>query len=175
MYIPLIKAFNYALDRLSEFDVPGLPEFQEKHQIAFTRSDVKCISSESYLQGSYKPDIILLKWDMPKTAHSLSSAPYSESYQSYICCRTGCDQPMFGWRNILLTVEVKRGGSGGTGKSRNKRSKSEAKEKSVKSMYTGDFWGLQEDLKATGASKPPQSAPPKMVDEEYSTRSRMLV
>jgi hypothetical protein len=38
MYLPLVKAFNYALDRLSGFDVPGLLEFQEKHQIVFACS-----------------------------------------------------------------------------------------------------------------------------------------
>ena len=174
MYIPLIKAFSYALDQLSKFNVPGLPEFQEERQIVFARSDLKGILSKSYLRGSYKPDIIQVKWNVFRTACKFSIAAYQESYQSYICCKSGCDQPVFRWRNILSTVEVKRGGSRGTDKNRNKRSKGKTKEKSVKSIYVGDFWGLQ-DLEAPGSSKLPQSAPPKMVDEEYSTRSCMSV
>ena len=55
MYTLLVKVFNYALDRLPKFNVPGLPEFKEKCQIVFAHSDMKCISSESHLQGSYKP------------------------------------------------------------------------------------------------------------------------
>ena len=38
MHLPLVKAFNYALDRLSGFDVLGLLEFQEKRQTVFARS-----------------------------------------------------------------------------------------------------------------------------------------
>jgi G:T-mismatch repair DNA endonuclease (very short patch repair protein) len=69
MYLPLVKTFNYALDWLSGFDVPGLPEFQEKRQIVFACSSMRCIKSESYLQGSYKPDIILVRWDTFKQVH----------------------------------------------------------------------------------------------------------
>ena len=56
----LIKAFNYALDRLSGITVSGLPEFQEERQIVFARSDPKRIETESYLQSSYEPDTILV-------------------------------------------------------------------------------------------------------------------
>ena len=175
MYNPLIKALNYALDRLSKFDVPGLPEFEEQRQIVFARSDAKCIATANYLQGSYKPDIILLKWDVFKGVHKCPRAAYSESYRSSICCKSGCDEPELSWRNILSTVEVKRGDSGGAGKGGNTRSKGKAKEKSVKSMYTGDFWDLQGGLKVAGSSKLSQSAPQKMVDEEYSTRLRVSI
>ena len=170
MYVPLIKALNYALERLSEFDVPGLPEFDEKRQIVFARSDAKCIAAENYLQGPYKPDIILVKWNVFKTAHEYAMATYPESYQSSICCKSSASEPILSWRNLLSTIEVKRGDSGGAGNSGNKRSKGNAKEKSA---YIGDFWSLREDLKAPGSSKLPQPAPQKIVDEEYSTRSRM--
>jgi hypothetical protein len=117
MYLPLVKAFNYALDRLSGFNVPGSPEFQEKRQIAFARSSTRCIKSESYLQGSYKLDIILVKWDTFKRAHGCHDAIYSKSYKSNICSESDCDQPSLSWRNILSTLEVKRGGLGDAGHS----------------------------------------------------------
>jgi hypothetical protein len=77
MYAPLVKAFNYALDQLSELYVPGLPEFEEKHQIVFACSDAKWIMSEDYLHGSYNPDIILVKWDVFKKT------------QTHKCCLLG--------------------------------------------------------------------------------------
>jgi hypothetical protein len=106
MYLPFVKAFNYALDRLSGFDVPGLPEFQEKRQIVFARSSTRCIKSESYLQGSYKLDIILVKWDTFKRAHECNDAIYSKSYKSNICSESDCDQPSLSWRNILSTLST---------------------------------------------------------------------
>jgi hypothetical protein len=89
----LIKAFNYALDRLSAITVSGLPEFQGERQIVFARSDPKRIETESYLQGSYKPDIILVKWRRFKKIHERNHVPCSSSYESDICCKSGCDQP----------------------------------------------------------------------------------
>ena len=151
MYDPLINAFNYALDRLSELKVPGLPKFQETRRILFARSDAKCIKSESYLQGSYKPDIVLLKWDALKSAYQSDS----ESRQ-----------PDLRWYNVLSTVEVKRGKSGNKGK---------AKEKSTKSTDTNGFWDLRGDSEAPRPSTLPQSVPPKMVNEEYPTRPRMFL
>ena len=170
MYSPLIKASNYALDRLSGLKVPGLPDFQEDCQIAFARSDAKCINSESYLQGSYKPDIVLVKWNLFKGVHQRAGAAYSESYELDMCCESGCEQPALSWRNLLSTVEVKRGGPGDAGNVGKTQSKGKAKKKSVKSEYTGDFGDLLGDLEAARPSEPPKPAPLKMVDEENSTR-----
>ena len=159
MYSPLTKAFNYALDRLSKFDVPGLPEFQENRQIVFARSAAKCIGSESYLQGSYKPDIILVKWDMFKRVHGYSYVAYSMSYESDICCESGRDQPRLSWRNLLSTLEVKCGGK--------KSSKGKA--------YTKDFGDLEGDLGEVRPPKSPQPAPLKIVSEENPTCACMSV
>ena len=175
MYDPLIKAFNYALDKLSELDVPGLPKFQEGRRIVFAHSDAKFIKSNNHLQNSYKPDIILIKWDVFKIAHGSPSAAYSKSYQSDLCCKSNSEQPVFTWCNVLSTVEVKRSDSRGTGQSGNKGSKGKAKEKSVKWTYSDHFWKLSGDLKAPGSSNPPQPAPEKIITEEYLTRSRMSV
>jgi len=168
MYDPLIVAFNYALDRLSKVDVTGLPEFKEERQIVFARSDTKCIGTETYLQGSYKPDIILIKWSKFKTKYGYEGRPYSESYSLGICCESGRGKPPLGWFNILSTVEVKRGDSGGAG------SEGGVKARSVKSKYAGGFTNLQGD-EVLGSSKPQQSAPQKMVDEEHSTHRCMSI
>ena len=150
MYNPLIKAFNYALDRLSKLKVQGLPEFQETRRIVFARSDAKCIKSENYLQGSYKPDIVLVKWD---TFNSVYQSPGTANLR---------------WCNVLSTIEVKRDKSG---------NKDKTKEKSTKSTGTNGFWDLHgdSDSEAPRPSTPPQSVPPKMVNEEYPTHSRMFL
>ena len=173
MYSPLIRAFNYSLDRLSKLKVPGLPDFKEQRQIVFTRSDAKCIESESYLQGSYKPDIILVKWNVFKRAHQHAGAAYSNSYEEDICCESGCKRPSLSWRNLLSTIEVKRVGPEGAGNSGKTLSKGKTAKKSAKSTYTGGFWDLQGDLEAGRPPEPSRSASLLMVDEENPTRSRM--
>jgi len=168
MYTPLIKAFNYSLDRLSKVDVTGLPKFEEEHQIVFVPSDAKYIGTETYLQGSYKPDIILIKWNKFKAEYGSKNKnqPYSESYRLPMRGKSG--RSSLSWRNILSTVEVKRDDSGGAG------SKDKAMERSVKPKYTGGFGDLQDrEVVGSSSSKLPQSAPQKMVDEEYSTRRCM--
>jgi len=171
MYLPLIKAFNYALDRLSTLQAPCLPEFQSERQLVFARSATKCIESESYLQGSYKPDIILVKWITFKRVHECTTT-YSQSYESNICCESGCDQPKLSWRNLLSTLEVKRGALGGAGNHGKKPSKGKARENFVNSTYIKGFQQLEGDLDENKPSTSSQSAPPRMVDEENPTRTR---
>ena len=166
MYLPLVKAFNYALDRLSGFDVPGLPEFQEKRQIVFARNFTRCIKSESYLQGSYKPDIILVKWDTFKRVCECDDAIYSKSYKSNVCSESSCDQPSLSWRNILSTLEVKPRGLGDAGHSGNEPPKGKVKQNLVKSTYTGDFGKLRGDLEAVKPPKLTPSTPFNIVDED---------
>ena len=165
MYSPLVKAWNYALDRLSKIKVPGLPDFKEDRQIVFARSDARCIKSESYLQGSYKPDIVLVRWRTLKETQRERKAPYPMTYLSDMCCKSGSDQPKLNWRNVLSTVEVKRGSSVLQG----------ANEEFIETTYTSGF----EDLRAepTAAEPPPPSPParPGMVREIYITRSRSSV
>lgn len=173
MYNPLVKAFNYALDRLSKFDVPGLPKFQEDRQIVFARSDTTCINSETYLQGLYKPDIILIKWSMFKIVNDHPHKAYPESYESEICCKFGPKKSKLSWRNLLSTVEVKLGGSRAVARGGSKRSKGKAKEKFPE--YSGGFGDLRGDLGAPRPPKPPQPPPQKMVSEEHVTRSCMSV
>lgn len=160
MYNPLIKAFNYALDWLSKVNIGGLPEFKKECQIIFARSNTNCIGTETYLQGLYKPDIILIKWSKFKTKYGSKHQPYSDSYRLEICCKSQHGKAPLSWSNILLTVEVKRGESGGTG------SEGKAKARSVKLKYDANFTDLQGDEVAE-SSKLLQSVLQKMVDEEY--------
>lgn len=92
--------------------------------------------TKTYLQGLYKPDIILIKWSKFKTEYGSKHHPYSESYRSEICCRSWHSKPPLGWCNILSTVEVKPGDSGGAG------SEGKAKARSVKLKYDTGFMDL---------------------------------
>ena len=164
MYSPLIKALNSALDQLSKIKVPGLPDFSKDRQIVFARSDARCIESESYLQGSYKPDIVLIRWETLKKMQGKPRASFSHSYTSDICCKSGCDQPKLNWRNLLSTVEVKRGSKPGG-----------ANKRFLKKVYSSDF----EDLGAEPTTaEPPTFRPfalPQRAREVYPTRSRMSI
>ena len=103
MYPPLIKAFNYALDELSRLEVPGLPHFQESHQIVFARNNQNHTASKCRLQGSHKPDIVLIRWVDFEKQRKGAEIPFSESHDSDVCC-----MPAFSisWRNVLSTLEV---------------------------------------------------------------------
>ena len=109
MYSPSIKAWNYALDQLSKVKVSGLPDFREEHQIVPICSEARCIAAGSYLQGLYKPDVILVQWKGFNAMQKQQKAPYLGSHLSNFCCQTGCYQPKFNWQNLLSTVEVKLG------------------------------------------------------------------
>jgi hypothetical protein len=175
MYSPLIKAFNYALDRLSGLDVPGLPECDPKRQPVFVRSATKCIESESYLQGSYKPDIILLKWNTFRRVHNGINDVYSLSYNTEVCCETGSDRSRLCWRNLLSTLEVKRGAPGEAGNRGKQPSKGNTKDKFVNLTYAEGFRDLKDDLEAAKPLKVLQSAPSGMVDEENPIRARKSI
>ena len=109
MYSPLVKAWNYALDRLSKIKIPGLPDFNEERQIVFARSDARWIEPDSYFQGLYKPDIVLVRWETLKETLRERKVPYPMSYLSGMCCKSDSGQPKLNWRKVLSTVEVKRG------------------------------------------------------------------
>jgi hypothetical protein len=145
----LVKAFNYALDRLSRLDVPGLPEFQEERQIVFACATTVRVEPNPYLESPPNPDIVLVKWNTFKWVHGCGGAAYSESYESTMCCESGWYRPRLSWLDLLSTLEVKRGGPGDAGQSE----KGRAKQKFVKPTYTGDFGKSGGDLGVTTPSK----------------------
>ena len=107
MYPPLINALNYALDELSRFNVPGLPQFQESRQIAFVRSGPNHTASKSYLR-CHEPDIVLIRWDVFEEQHKGDKISYPKSRDSDVCCK-----PEFciSWRGFLSTLEIRPGPS----------------------------------------------------------------
>ena len=160
MYEPLIKAFNDALHQLSSLDVPGLPEFQEGRAIVFGTSAKKYILTETPQQGSYKPDLILVKWSNFKTVYEREHAAYSESYESDLCSLSPAGSKWFTWRNLLSTIEVKLGGP------RNAR-----KAIPENGEYSQGFGELHGDRASNTPLKDPQGKPPVAVSEENPTRS----
>ena len=164
MYSPLIKALNYSLDQLSKIKVPGLPKFNQDRHIVFARSDARCIGSESHLQGSYKPDIVLVWWATLKNMQGQPQASFPISYLSDICCKSGCEQSKLNWRSLLSTVEVKLGSEA-----------ERADKRFLDKTYTSGF----EDLSAEATvAEPPTSPPPaqpSLVREGYPARSRMSI
>ncbi|KAF9642050.1 hypothetical protein BDM02DRAFT_3194011 [Thelephora ganbajun] len=90
MYSPLIKASNYALEWFSRCRMPGFSEFQENRQIVFARGGAKWIESGSCLQGSYKPDIVLAKWNVFKRAQAWRSWRRWQQWEEHI---QGRDRP----------------------------------------------------------------------------------
>lgn len=160
MYSPLARAFNYALDRLSRFNVSGIPEFQEKHQIVFTHG--------YSFAGLSNPDIVLIKWNTFKRVHGHRGDAYSESYEPTICCGYDYSKPYLHWQDILSTLEVKCDNPGDAGDDGNGK----ARQKSVKSTHTRNFGDLGGDLETARPPKPTQSASLHMVDEGNPTRTR---
>lgn len=167
MYSPLVMAFNYALEELPRLDVPGLPAFEESRQIVFLRNDPRYIVAETYLQGSYKPDIVLVKWEFFKNRRENKDLSYSLSHESgALCGDTDSATNRLGWRNLLSTLEVKLGSRKATGDG-GKVSRARVNF----TEYTGNFGDLRGDCQAVESSKSSEfseSSPLGMVCEAQS-------
>lgn len=166
MYSPLVKALNFALDRLSKLKVAGLPDFQDRYQVAFARIFARCAEHED--EDLRSPDIVLVKWNASKVAGGYSGATYSESHESNLCCDPSFIHSPPEWVDFLSTLEVgcfppaSTLGSPGD----------ETREERGPVEYIVDFGGLQGDPEVS-----PLSSCPGMVDLErpMSTPSRMSV
>ena len=106
MYHPFAEALNYALERLSEIRVDGLPEF--KSHIAFVPCN-KGVKSDTQSNGYLvKPDIALMpirgacefygldQLDVPNVSQFISKIAGSPPSGST------------NWKTILSAIEVKR-------------------------------------------------------------------
>lgn len=156
--MPLVKAFNYALDKLSGLNVPGLPAFEESRQIVFLRNDPKYIARQTYLQGLYKPDIVLIKWGFFKKGCRSPTISFSDSHETNLCCERSIAS--LSWKNVLSTLEVKL-------------SSPKAPGYSGFTKYTKSFGELQGDrLEPPQPSQPPL---PEMAREVYSTENRTFI
>ena len=124
--------------------MPGLLPSERSRQIVFLRTDPKHIASKTYLQGSYRPDIVLLRWDFSKTYFEYPKAPYPESHESGLRCESGFKKPHLSCKDVLSTLDPE---------------------------YAGDFGELRGDCQVMELSKSSRSPPPEMAGEEYWTRS----
>ena len=106
MYDPFTEALNYALGRLSDVEVDGLPEF--KSHIAFVLCN-KGVSSDRDLAGSsFKPDIALMSIQDARELYGLDKVdtPDVSGFVGEIAEKTISGSP--DWGTMLSAVEVKR-------------------------------------------------------------------
>ena len=114
MYAPLSDALNYGLERLSEIDVDGLPEF--KDHIVFVPSD-KDVTTDRDLEGSlFEPEVALMRFTTAcdllkiKVTRSLSVSRFVSKIPKTTPERHPQADPTYriGWKDILSPVEVKQ-------------------------------------------------------------------
>jgi len=114
MYAPLSDALNYGLERLSEIDVDGLPEF--KDHIVFVPSD-KDVTTDRDLEGSlFEPEVALMRFATAcdllkiKVTRSLSVSRFVSKIPKTTPERHHQADPTYriGWKEILSPVEVKQ-------------------------------------------------------------------
>ena len=106
MYTPFVLACNYALDKLSEINVEGLPAFEQKKQIVFFRSHDRSVRSDHHNRMSLvKPEILLLQRDLLLKRRRPNSTLYSTSHSTDLCVEKSDLE--LSWWNIRSTVEMK--------------------------------------------------------------------
>ena len=106
MYKPFAEAMNYALERLSEIEVDGLPKFNT--HIAFVPCN-EGVQSDCIVPGSsFKPDLAVMsiedafKWHKIDQTHKLGLS-------ALIGKIAGKKPPgSINWKTILSAVEMKR-------------------------------------------------------------------
>jgi len=106
MYTPFVQAYNYALDKLSEIEVEGLPPPEPRKKVVFVGSS----EQNHQLQSQVKPDIVLLQWSffVERLSTNSSTVEYSDSYLRDFC--TSKSDLKLSWRDVRLTVKAKFGG-----------------------------------------------------------------
>ena len=166
MCLQLLKAFNYALDELSQLDIPGLPLFQESSQVVFLRNHPEHIAPEIYLKEAREPGIVLMKWDFFKERYGNPNIQYSMTHESPLCGECDFSKLRFDWKCLLSTVEVNLGPSKTSGDGE-KVSGDKSETGGNFAEYSGDFGELRGDRRAAKSSKPPKSPQPTMPPEGY--------
>ena len=113
MYDPFVRAFNYALEEMSQIkDVDGLPDVSPDKEIVFVCNHQRAVKSEGLQRNSRaKPDIVLLQWQTFKGKMSKElrdEVSYSQSYQGLCDSKSNWEVV---WREVRSTVEMKITGS----------------------------------------------------------------
>jgi hypothetical protein len=114
MYKPLLEAFNFALEELSEVSLDGLPGF--KSNIVCVPWDGAVISPHELPGSTFKPDITINNFsDAPRlygiNNHSLQLSEFVDAIldkQDGEGFAKANPTPRMEWGDILTTIEVKR-------------------------------------------------------------------
>ena len=106
MYSPCSEAMNYALERLSDIEVDGLPKF--KTHIAFVPCDSGVKSNRTKSGSSFKPDIAVMSIDSAYELHKLEEPDRPKLSNLITRVSEKESTGKFSWTTVLSAVEVKR-------------------------------------------------------------------
>ena len=106
MYKPFSEATNYALERLSEIDVDGLPKL--KTHIAFVPCNSEVQSERNESGSLFKPDIAVMSIDNAYKLYGLGE--HDQPKLSALIAKVPDEPPpgTFTWKTVLSAVEIKR-------------------------------------------------------------------
>ena len=106
MYLPFADAMNYALERLSNIEVNGLPKF--KTHIAFVPCNKRVQSNRATPGSSFKPDIAIMSIQDAYEFHELKQpdTPKLSKFISEIAEKS--PSGLTNWGAVLSAIEIKR-------------------------------------------------------------------
>ena len=106
MYLPFAEAMNYALERLSNIEVDGLPGF--KTHIAFVPCNRRVQSNRATPGSSFKPDIAIMSIQNAYEFHELErpDAPKLSKFINEIAEKS--PSGLTNWGAVLSAIEIKR-------------------------------------------------------------------
>ena len=106
MYKPFAEAMNYALERLSEIELDGLPKF--KTHIAFVPCN-EGVESDCSVPGSlFKPDLAVMSIKDAFEWHGINQT-YKLKLSEFVSEIAGKEPPdPISWKTVLSAVEMKR-------------------------------------------------------------------
>ena len=106
MYLPFAEAMNYALERLSDIEVNGLPKF--KTHIAFVPCNRRVQSNRTTPGSSFKPDIAIMTIQNAYEFHKLQppDTPKLSKFVGEIAEKS--PSGLTNWGAVLSAIEIKR-------------------------------------------------------------------
>jgi hypothetical protein len=106
MYQPFAEALNYALERVSNFQVDGLPEL--KTHVVFVPCNKRVFSTHKLSESSFKPDLVVMPLPDACKFYGLGGldAPTISRFSSETTGKL--PSGLISWATVLSAVEVKR-------------------------------------------------------------------